>query len=77
VSLEGTVPYRYMKHAVEDAADECWGVKDVDNRIRVAPRSGPIVAQATDDPESEARQDVPEKLGPSAPPRMREGRKNG
>jgi hypothetical protein len=24
-----------MKHAIEDAADDCMGVKDVDNRIRV------------------------------------------
>lgn len=35
VKLEGTVPERWMKHSIEDIADECWGVQDVDNRIRV------------------------------------------
>ncbi|HZX32881.1 MAG TPA: BON domain-containing protein [Rhodocyclaceae bacterium] len=35
VSLEGTVPMRRMKHEIEDVADACWGVKDVENRIRV------------------------------------------
>lgn len=38
VVLEGTVPERYMKHAIEDTADNCWGVKDVENHIRVAPQ---------------------------------------
>ena len=36
VILEGTVPDRYMKHAIEDMADAAPGVQDVDNRIRVA-----------------------------------------
>jgi hypothetical protein len=36
VSLEGTVPTREMKHAIEDIADSAAGVKEVDNRIRVA-----------------------------------------
>lgn len=36
VTLEGTVPERRMKHMIEDVADGCWGVHDVDNRIRVA-----------------------------------------
>jgi hypothetical protein len=35
VLLEGTVPDRYMKHAIEDLADAAPGVEDVDNRIRV------------------------------------------
>jgi hypothetical protein len=35
VTLEGTVPNRYMKHAIEDIADSAAGVQDVDNRIRV------------------------------------------
>jgi hypothetical protein len=35
VSLEGTVPTRGMKHAIEDVADYTAGVTDVDNRIRV------------------------------------------
>lgn len=36
VMLEGTVPERPMKHRIEDVADACIGVKDIDNRIRVA-----------------------------------------
>ncbi len=35
VTLEGTVPTRSMKHAIEDLADHTAGVTDVDNRIRV------------------------------------------
>jgi osmotically-inducible protein OsmY len=35
VLLEGTVPSRYMKHAIEDIADNAPGVQDVDNRVRV------------------------------------------
>jgi hypothetical protein len=35
VVLEGTVPSRYMKHAIEDIADNAPGVQDVDNRVRV------------------------------------------
>lgn len=35
VTLKGTVPARYMKHLAEDCADRCFGVKDVENRIRV------------------------------------------
>ncbi len=35
VVLEGTVPQRRMKHAIEDLADACPGVQDIDNRIRV------------------------------------------
>jgi len=35
VTLEGTVPARGMKHAIEDVADDCVGVKDVENRIKV------------------------------------------
>ena len=35
VVLDGTVPSRHMKHAIEDIADGAPGVQDVDNRIRV------------------------------------------
>jgi osmotically-inducible protein OsmY len=35
VRLEGTVPDRQMKHAIEDIAAGCAGVRDVENRIRV------------------------------------------
>jgi len=36
VSLEGEVPERYMKYAIEDLAAACAGVEEVENRIRVA-----------------------------------------
>ena len=36
VTLEGTVPRRYMKHGIEDLAADRPGVNDVENRIRVA-----------------------------------------
>jgi hypothetical protein len=35
VILEGSVPSRYMKHYIEDLADGCPGVQDIDNKIRV------------------------------------------
>lgn len=35
VRLEGEVRDRFSKYAIEDIADGVWGVKDVDNRIRV------------------------------------------
>lgn len=35
VSLEGSVPTRHMKHAIEDIVDACPGVTDIDNRVRV------------------------------------------
>ncbi|HVS76929.1 MAG TPA: BON domain-containing protein [Steroidobacteraceae bacterium] len=35
VVLDGTVPERRMKHAIEDLADACPGVQDIENRIRV------------------------------------------
>lgn len=35
VVLEGTVPERNMKYAIENMADSCWGVQDVENHIRV------------------------------------------
>ncbi|WP_332675222.1 BON domain-containing protein [Aromatoleum sp.] len=40
VMLDGTVPERRMKYQIEDAADNTWGVKDVENRIRVVSPSG-------------------------------------
>ncbi|MBI0325605.1 BON domain-containing protein [Burkholderia plantarii] len=36
VRLDGTVPERWMKHEIEDLADSCVWVRDVDNRVRVA-----------------------------------------
>lgn len=35
VTLEGTVSQRAMKHRIEDLAEACAGVKDIENRIRV------------------------------------------
>lgn len=35
VTLEGTVPDRYMKYYIEDLSEACPGVQDVENRIRV------------------------------------------
>lgn len=35
VRLEGEVHDRFSRYAIEDIADGVWGVKDVDNRIRV------------------------------------------
>ena len=34
VELQGNVPQRWMKHAVEDVVEQCFGVHDVENRIR-------------------------------------------
>lgn len=36
VTLEGSVASRWVKHAVEDCVDDCLGIEDIDNRIRVA-----------------------------------------
>ncbi|MGS0895379.1 BON domain-containing protein [Burkholderia stagnalis] len=35
VELDGTVPARWMKHEIEDIADGCMCVRDVENRVRV------------------------------------------
>lgn len=35
ITLQGSVPERWMKHRAEDIAESCSGVKDVENRIRV------------------------------------------
>jgi len=37
VVLDGTVPERQMKHAIEDLVDACPGVQDIENRIRFRP----------------------------------------
>lgn len=39
VTLEGTVPERWMKHAIENIAITSWGVVDVENRITVPRRA--------------------------------------
>ncbi len=35
VVLDGTVPERRMKHAIEDLVAACPGVQDIDNKIRL------------------------------------------
>lgn len=35
VTLDGDVPDRFSRHAIEDIAEGAWGVKDVDNRLRI------------------------------------------
>jgi hypothetical protein len=40
VIIEGTVPDRRMKHAIEDIAEAASGVNDVDNRVRVGSPEG-------------------------------------
>ncbi|RQR34318.1 MULTISPECIES: BON domain-containing protein [unclassified Burkholderia] len=35
VELDGTVPSRWMKYDIEDIADGCMCVRDVENRVRV------------------------------------------
>ena len=40
ITLEGTVPDRWMKRLAEDVAEECPGVKQVHNRIRVEKENG-------------------------------------
>lgn len=39
VTLQGTVPDRRTKHAVEDCVDDCAGVKEIENRVRCASRA--------------------------------------
>ncbi len=36
VTLSGTVEDRWEKYRVEDVADDCAGVRDIDNQIRIA-----------------------------------------
>jgi hypothetical protein len=38
ITLEGSVPQRAMKHALEDIAVQCYGVVEVENRVRVDSR---------------------------------------
>lgn len=39
VKLSGTVPERWMRHEIEDVADSCMGVKDIENNVRVLARA--------------------------------------
>ncbi|KVU43630.1 hypothetical protein WK69_18085 [Burkholderia ubonensis] len=35
VELDGTVPVRWMRHGIEDIADSCMYVRDIENRVKV------------------------------------------
>ena len=35
VTVSGTVPARWTKHALEDLVEQCTGVTDIDNRLRI------------------------------------------
>jgi hypothetical protein len=49
VTLEGSVSERRMRHLIEDIVDDCPGVEDIDNRVRVARgESGSISSQASE-----------------------------
>jgi hypothetical protein len=56
VGLEGSVPTRHMKHAIEDIVDACPGVTEIDNRLRVGiavtttPTAGTSPTAATTNP---------------------------
>ncbi|HKZ73448.1 MAG TPA: BON domain-containing protein [Steroidobacteraceae bacterium] len=39
VTLAGTVPERWMRHEIENIADSCMGVQDIENDIRVERRT--------------------------------------
>lgn len=43
VLLEGSVPSRHMKHAIEDIVDSCLGVMDIENHVRVGNAASPPV----------------------------------
>lgn len=42
VTLDGTVPQRWMKHCAEDVTENCGGVKDVVNRLSVRRDDGSV-----------------------------------
>jgi hypothetical protein len=46
VMLDGTVPQRGMKHALEDLIDSLPGVHDIDNRVRVSRHEGGSQSQS-------------------------------
>jgi len=39
VAIEGSVPERWMKYVIENIADACYGVKHIENRLRIADHS--------------------------------------
>jgi hypothetical protein len=65
VTLDGTVPNRYMKHAIEDLVDECPGVQDIENRIRVDSNFGQSMTGSTSSQSSTAGQSSGTSFGAS------------
>jgi BON domain-containing protein len=55
VTLSGTVPSRFAKRAVEDVAEDVFGVREVHNHLQVAPPAEGA-AQAAPQPEAEQRE---------------------
>ncbi|MDE2263228.1 MAG: BON domain-containing protein [Gammaproteobacteria bacterium] len=49
VVLQGTVPERGMKHAIEDLVDACPGVQDIENRIAMPGGNPPLAAASSGD----------------------------
>lgn len=62
VLIEGSVPDRLQKHRVEDIADSCSGVKDVNNSLRVSRQAGQSSRQEL----SGQSLGSPERLGETA-----------
>lgn len=89
VTLTGQVEARWIKHSVEDMVDRCAGVREIDNRLGVAPasssasvRSGsPMAAGAasplgTEGSEGAANRGAGSSTIPTSPPASGSTRKN-
>ena len=50
VTLEGTVPVRWMRYVVDDIAESVMGVEDVENNVRVRRFGGSLSDGATPEP---------------------------
>jgi hypothetical protein len=65
VVLEGSVPVRSMKHAIEDLVDACPGVQDIDNRVRVAGAMSQSQSQSSVGSQSSPQTGVANSSSPS------------
>ena len=63
VILEGNVPERRMRHAIEDLVDDCYGVRDIDNRLRVQRFYGETTSGAAAESRSQYGQSVSQQSG--------------
>lgn len=82
VALEGSVPARWMKHGVEDIADSCMCVRDVENRVRVRHAGESAAGQAPQKPPEQTREkqeqtqeEAPKTVAPTPPSVHEEGAK--